>query len=79
MNISEFATTFPAIPPPAIAATAAIASAILVEMASPIETPAALAATVAPLAADIPATLAAFIAKYWVIILLFCVGSDERS
>ena len=74
LNIAELATTFPAIPPPATAATAATARAILVDTANPIEIPAALAATVAPLAADTPATLAALIAKYCVIILLYQEG-----
>jgi hypothetical protein len=79
LKISEFATTFPAIPPPAIAATAATARAILVDTANPIEIPAALAATVAPLAADIPATFAAFIAKYCVIILLLYWEENRQA
>ena len=70
MNISEFATALPATPPPTMAARAPTTSAIFVDMANPIETPAALATTEAPLAADTPATFAAFSAKYCVIILL---------
>jgi hypothetical protein len=71
LNISELATMLPEMPPPTTAATAATASAIFVDMANPNVTPAVLATTaVAPVAADMPATLAAFTARYCVIILL---------
>jgi hypothetical protein len=53
-----------------MAARAPTARAIFDDMANPIGTPAVIATIEAPLAADTPATFAAFIAKYWVIILL---------
>ena len=68
--MSEFAAILPAIPPPTIAAIAPTASAIFVDRANPIETPAALATPVAAFAADTPATFTALIAKYCVIIFL---------
>jgi hypothetical protein len=64
LNIPELATAVPVILPPIIAAKAAMARAIFVGSANPIDAPAAVATAVAPVAADMPATLAALTAKY---------------